>query len=284
MLIVPPTFLRKALWGSLALAGTACAPQHQAAPPFPPQPQTRVATVQEPSIRLTDEQAKAIGLRLWQNECAGTLEGLTSWNAGEHFASLGIGHFIWYPEGQTGPFEESFPRLLDYLHQRGVQVPRWLLEARGCPWPNRQAFLRDKNSPQMRELREFLASTVPEQARFAALRLENALPQMLAAAPAQERERIRRNFYRVAAEPLGPYALVDYVNFKGEGISPTERYQGQGWGLLQVLQEMGEGPAMHEFSTAAYRVLERRVRLSPPERNEARWLPGWRNRTLTYAR
>ncbi|MEA3211856.1 MAG: hypothetical protein QOE70_4913 [Chthoniobacter sp.] len=36
-----------------------------------------------------------IGRRVWQNECGGTREGLTSWNADESFASLGIGHFIW---------------------------------------------------------------------------------------------------------------------------------------------------------------------------------------------
>ena len=29
---------------------------------------------------------------------------------------------------------------------------------------------------------------------------------------------------------------MDYVNFKGEGVSSSERYRGQGWGLLQVLE------------------------------------------------
>jgi hypothetical protein len=106
---------------------------------------------------------------------------------------------------------------------------------------------------------------------------------MLAAAPASDRDRIRKNFYRVAGEPLGMYALIDYVNFKGEGISPTERYNGEGWGLLQVLQNMGNGPALPEFSKSAAAVLTRRVKNSPPARNEAKWLPGWRNRCATYA-
>ncbi|MBI2362984.1 MAG: hypothetical protein HYV15_06350 [Elusimicrobia bacterium] len=79
---------------------------------------------------------------------------------------------------------------------------------------------------------------------------------------------------------------MDYVNFKGEGISPSERYQGEGWGLLQVLSGMADSPsgapAVAEFSAAARRVLERRVQLSPPARGESRWLPGWRKRTLTY--
>ena len=135
----------------------------------------------------------------------------------------------------------------------------------------------------MGELRSLLAGTVPLQARFAAGRLEAELPKMLEAAQVGEREKIRRNFYRVAAEPLGPYALVDYVNFKGEGTLESERYKGEGWGLLQVLEAMGDGPALLEFRRAAESVLSRRVKNSPPERGESRWLQGWKNRVKTYA-
>jgi hypothetical protein len=135
----------------------------------------------------------------------------------------------------------------------------------------------------MRELRGLLAGTVALQARFCALRMEEALPKMLAAAPKGERDRVRANFYRVAAAPLGMYALIDYVNFKGEGTNPSERYAGQGWGLLQVLEAMGNGPALPAFAKAADVVLTRRVKNSPPARHEAKWLPGWRNRVATYA-
>jgi hypothetical protein len=249
----------------------------------PPSDPANAAPVTGSSIRLTDPQAQEIGRRIWQNECAGTVEGLTTWNHGEEFPSLGIGHFIWYPEGRTGPFEESFPGLVRYLQAEGVAVPHWISEARGAPWPNRAAFMADFQSPKMKELRRMLVQTVPQQARFAALRLERALPKMLAAAPAADRERVRRNFYRVAAEPTGMYALMDYVNFKGEGVSPMERYRGEGWGLLQVLQEMRDHETpLAGFSRASYAVLERRVANSPPERGEARWLPGWRNRCNTY--
>ena len=95
----------------------------------------------------------------------------------------------------------------------------------------------------MLQLRELLKTTIALQARFAALRLEQALPKMLAAASSTERERVKANFYNVAGERLGLYALMDYVNFKGEGVNPTERYRGQGWGLLQVLEAM-PGPAL----------------------------------------
>jgi hypothetical protein len=235
------------------------------------------------SIRISDAEADRIGQKIWKNECGGTRDGLTSWNKGEDFPSLGIGHFIWYPQGKRGPFKESFPALKDYLQTQGVNLPGWLASAKACPWPDRASFMADFRSKRMEELRSLLASTVGQQARFAALRLEAALPQMLAAAPAGEREKIRGNFYRVANAPGGLYPLMDYVNFKGEGTSPTERYQGEGWGLLQVLAGMSEtGSPSAAFSKSADRVLTRRVDLSPPARGEKRWLAGWRNRLATY--
>lgn len=236
-------------------------------------------------VKISASEADRIGTKIWRNECAGTRDGLTSWNKGEDFASLGIGHFIWYPEGREGPFKESFPALRDYLLKQGVKMPGWLAAAGPCPWPDRASFMADFRSPKMEQLRSLLASTVGLQARFAALRLEQSLPVMLAAAPAAERAKIRANFYRVAGAPGGLYPLMDYVNFKGEGTSPTERYQGEGWGLLQVLAGMpDQGDPVAGFARSADRVLTRRVELSPPARGEKRWLPGWRNRLGTYTR
>jgi hypothetical protein len=235
------------------------------------------------ALEISDAQAERIGHRIWQNECGGTVSGLTSWNAEEDFASLGIGHFIWYPPGKRGPFEESFPPLLRYLAARGVALPDWLKEAKSCPWSTRAEFEAAMESAQMRQLRSMLANTVALQARFTAARLEGALPKMLETAPANKREKIRKNFYRVAGQPGGVYALVDYVNFKGEGTLGTERYRGQGWGLLQVLESMGDGEALREFSNTAGKVLKRRVVNAPPSRGEGRWLPGWLSRVRGYA-
>ena len=238
---------------------------------------------------MSPEDSNAIGRRIWQNECGGTVSGLTSWNVGEDFASLGIGHFIWYVPGKRGPFEESFPQLISYMKLRQVSMPPWVANAKGCPWPDRQAFLSQQNSPQVQELRKFLANTVPVQTDFIVRRLERALPKMEAATPqAADRARLRQNFYRVAQSRQGVYALIDYVNFKGEGVKPEERYQGQGWGLRDVLLEMREtqgGPASAvEFGESAKRVLQRRVRNSPPDRGESRWLKGWMNRCASYQR
>jgi hypothetical protein len=244
----------------------------------------RPATAQlalAPAVSIPRRQVLSLGRKIWYNECRGTYGGLTSWNQGEEFASLGIGHFIWYPEGQQGPFQESFPMLLDYLERQGAALPEWLTVSVGSPWASRAEFLADRRSERMRELRRLLARTMPLQARFIAHRLEAALPKMLAGLPAEERARVRSRFYQLAGRSAGIYALVDYVNFKGEGLKPQERYHGQAWGLLQVLQGMRE-PTLDEFAASADRVLTRRVRNSPPERNEARWLPGWRQRLRTY--
>lgn len=236
---------------------------------------------QPSTAALSDSQALEIGRRIWKNECAGTVSGLTSWNKGEEFPSLGIAHFIWYPAGRTGPFEESWPGLAHFLKAQGVPVEDWMLGA--CPWKNRDAFMADLDGPRLTALRAMLSKTVAAQARYAAMRMEAALPKMLAATTPAQRAKIQTNFHRVAAEPLGFYALMDYVNFKGEGVNPAERYNGQGWGLLQVLETMpATGKALPEFAKAADAVLTRRVQNAPPARNEAKWLTGWRNRLKTY--
>lgn len=238
-------------------------------------------------ISLSPADAEAIGRKIWKNECNGTVDGLTSWNSGEDFPSLGIGHFIWYVSGRPGPFEESFPKLLSFMKQKGVEVPAWLAQSNGSPWKSRSEFLNQQNSPRMKELRQFLASTVPVQTEFIVQRLEQALPKMKAATPSSaDKTRLEQNFYRVASTRTGLYALIDYVNFKGEGVKPEEKYKGQGWGLRDVLLEMKGSPggqdAANEFSEAAKRVLQRRVKNSPPARGESRWLSGWMNRCESY--
>ncbi|MEM6277836.1 MAG: hypothetical protein AAF733_00050 [Verrucomicrobiota bacterium] len=238
-------------------------------------------------IALSEADKDAIGRKIWKNECNGTVEGLTTWNVGEDFPSLGIGHFIWYVDGRPGPFQESFPLLLQYMKANGVAVPRWVAESKGSPWKSRSEFLAEKNSPHMKEMRSFLANTVSAQTGFIVQRLEQALPKMQqATADAGDRQRLKENFYKVAGTRTGVYALIDYVNFKGEGIKPEEKYKGVGWGLRDVLLEMGPSSggqaSANEYSEAAKRVLQRRIQNSPPERGESRWNAGWMNRCESY--
>jgi hypothetical protein len=239
------------------------------------------------AINLSHIDVQRIGKRIWQNECNGTISGLTSWNEGEDFASLGIGHFIWYPKGRRGPFEESFPKVVSFISKRGGKLPTLLLRSgeQPCPWNSRAEFLRAQHTVEMNQLRQFLADTIDLQAEFLIARLDGALPKMLDETAPADRPNVQQQFDRVSRTAHGCYALVDYVNFKGEGVLHTERYQGQGWGLLQVLEAMhgtSDAAAVDEFSRAAKAILTRRVHNAPAERHESRWLMGWIRRVNSY--
>src|SRR5437763_6395271 len=105
------------------------------------------------AITLSHADVLRIGKRVWQNECNGTISGLTAWNEGEDFASLGSGHFIWYPKGWRGPFEESFPKLVNFVSKRGAKLPTLLLKGadQSCPWNSRAEFLRAQPAPDMNQ-------------------------------------------------------------------------------------------------------------------------------------
>jgi hypothetical protein len=245
------------------------------------------AGLQTGTSNLTASQKSAIGKKIWQNECGGTVDGLTTWNSGEEFPSMGIGHFIWYPAGFNGRFEESFPRFIAYARQQGSQPPAVALQ-RHSPWTSKAQFQSAFRSAEMSNLRSWLSKTVTIQTDFIIARSRGALPKILAAAPASDRGRLTANYNKVASTPNGTYALIDYVNFKGDGTKTSERYHGQGWGLLQVLGNMKNvssgQPAAAEFAASAKRMLSRRIDNSPPSRGESRWREGWHNRCNTYAR
>jgi hypothetical protein len=234
------------------------------------------------ALALSPKELDAIGRKVWQNECGGTRDGLTSWNAGEGFASLGIGHFIWYPKGVDGPYEESFPGLVRFLGESGAKLPGWLKATSDCPWNSKAEFQADFHGERMNELRDLLASTIREQSRFLAIRMEKALPKLLGEAPANRRAVVEARFKKLAASGKGTFALIDYVNFKGEGTNRNERYRGEGWGLLQVLENMEDSAEpVRAFSESAARVLARRVENAKPK-NESQWLKGWTSRVRSY--
>jgi len=238
-------------------------------------------------IQLSSAERTKVAKKIWQNESAGKVSGLTAWNEGENFPSLGIGHFIWYPKGVQGPFTESFPQFIQYAVSKGYKPPAVALN-RDCPWTSRTQFNSIFNSSELVNLRNWLASNLTVQADFIIAKSKASLGKMLSAAPASDRNRVLSNYNKVATTSNGTYALIDYVNFKGEGINPKERYNGQGWGLLQVLQGMAEtsgGQASAaEFAKSAKRALDRRIANSPSSRGESRWRAGWHNRCDTYAR
>ncbi|NGX59005.1 MAG: hypothetical protein KR126chlam3_00149 [Chlamydiae bacterium] len=238
-------------------------------------------------LKLEKETLSRIGLKIWQNECRGTVDGLISWNPGEEFPSLGIGHFIWYPEGATKKFEEGFPPLVAFLEEKlkekDQKIPSWTKSKKGFPWKTRESFLKDKRSKKMQQLRELLSTTLDLQITFLYERFnaaeEKILPQLT--------EKQKAHLSALKNSSQGVYALIDYVNFKGTGLSEAERYRGEGWGLLQILQDISEDTSEDQlvsaFVTSGKKVLARRVRNAPVHRKEDRWLNGWYKRLETYS-
>lgn len=239
-------------------------------------------------IVISPEASLAIGVKIWFNECDGSVSGLTSWNNGESFASLGIGHFIWYPFPGKASSHDGFPRLLRYMKERGIAIPDWLKEHDGlyCPWKSRTEFLQAQYSNQMIELRQFLRNTIAIQAEFMTYRLEETFPQLLTTVSAVDRPYIFQQFCSMARTPIGIYAMVDYLNFKGAGVSVSQQSFMRGSGLLQVLGGMRYAPPgmsqLQAYVWSAKNALIRRVEKAPPEYHQERWLAGWFRRLNTY--
>ena len=252
-----------------------------------------LSTLFSSEIKLTDKQANYIAKKVWQNEGAGLDKYLVHWNDGEDFASVGIGHFIWFSKGHTERFREVFPMVVAFMEKKGVNMPSWLNSHTSLPWNSKTEFYAAKkaHSKKHTELFAFLKATMPEQAEFMAQRLSQALPQMLKTIDDPKKQAlIKKRFDEVmhnkngSVNERGLYVLLDYTNFKGEGTLKSERYKGQGWGLLQVLEHMDpkEPNKFKAFAMSAKAMLSRRIKNSPPARGEERWRKGWNVRLTTY--
>jgi len=248
-------------------------------------PEGQVKTVKTtpndlPSINITDCQANYIGKLIFKNEGDGKVENLIQWNDGESFLSLGIGHFIWFPKGVSGPYIEDFPQFIDHLNKKGYKLPSWLSSSSDYPWKDNDEFLENQNNAKMVILRNLMADTIPHQLDFLVKRFKKSLPKILATIKEEKR---RENFIyqinRLSKTPKGVYLMIDYVNFKGEGIDPKEHYNNQGWGLLQVIEKMRTSNSETEFAAAAKFILNRRAENNPSDK---RFLPGWFRRIDRY--
>ncbi len=242
---------------------------------------------------LTSADYAWIALRIYQNEAHGEARYLTHWNAGEDFPSMGIGHFIWFPVGVDAPFDETFPALVEFLKANKsdcAPIPTWLDELHPvkAPWPDKVAFDAALTSSETASLRSWLAATASTQAHFIVASFERRWNEL--GLVVGEKGHLDDLLQQLVSTPQGMYAVIDYFNFKGMGTNPRERYDGQGWGLVQVLQRVasqqqsGDTPLdlLRRFSEAAADRLSNRIALSPTERNEERWRAGWMRRVAEY--
>jgi hypothetical protein len=137
-------------------------------------------------------------------------------------------------------------------------------------------------------MRKWLEDTAQLQARFIVSTFEKRWKNV--SLSGDQKNRVTRLLQELAASAEGLFAIIDYYNFKGLGVNPHERYQGEGWGLIQVLESVWQqrqdsgrcGDLLDLFTKAAGDRLRMRVALAPPERNEERWLEGWLARLESY--
>ena len=239
------------------------------------------------NFQLNPQELEKLGDQIYYNECNANFDCLTSWNSGEDFPSLGIGHFIWFQADQESAFEETFPQLIEFMNTKSAPVPAWLNEESdpNSPWTSQENFYANFHSGDMQELRHFLAQQKALQVEFIVQRFKQTLNQIVLDFPESTRPEIESMIRTIirSQDSLGLYALIDYVHFKGTGLSEKERYQGHGWGLRQVLNEMLKKPVtLLSFVESAENILARRVNNAPIERNEQQWLAGWKKRLQTY--
>ncbi len=226
-----------------------------------------------------------LGERIERNETGGKIENLTFWSESEEFPSFGIGHFIWFPKQIDVPFESTFSDMVAYVSLT-YPAPDWLHQP-FAPWANKAEFDQAWHSDDMQILRNWLIQTKHAQAQFIVLRFQQRLQDLIASVPTEQRVALTHKINQLFSHQATLFAMIDYSNFKGFGTDVKERYQQQGWGLLQVLQHMPElsndwQSNLTQFIDSAKFVLQRRVALAPSARNEARWLPGWQRRLDLY--
>ncbi len=242
------------------------------------------------AFEISKADSLLIADRVFKNECNGEKDCLLEWNVDEDFLSLGLEHFVWYPDNSPSISKESFKSYLQYARQAGERLPVWLDKTPfpSCPWSSREQFLAGKDSRLYKDIMDFMVRTKDCQVNYLIENTKRSLQQIIAVVPWDQRSRITKYISQLTSTPQGLYAIVDYLNFKGAGMGDSDNFKDEGWGLLQVLQGMYDTPTpqttLKEFVRSAKIVLMHRVFLAPDDKREDRWLAGWLRRVDTYLR
>jgi len=236
----------------------------------------------EPREILVDKsEANRIGLEIAKNQGVNNKISQIYWCNDDKYASLGIANFIWYSENDERK-QTSFNDLLKYISQ-SQPLPNWLVNIDYPPWNSREEFLSSKHDMFKNQLSHFLQENIDKQTQYLIFKLEDRLPKMLDQIKSPfAKMHLYENFYHIAMQEDGVYALIDYFVFQGDGTLASDRYNNQGWGLLQVLDNMkgNSDNLLREFISSADLLLTRRIANGPAE--EAKQLTNWRMRLNTY--
>ena len=95
------------------------------------------------------------------------------------------------------------------------------------PGFTKQQLERVKHTPQIQQLINYLYQTRGLQAEYIVERSKRALQRFVNTTPAHLKQRVGQNINALASTRGGWYPLIDYVNFKGEGLNRTGGYRGQ---------------------------------------------------------
>jgi hypothetical protein len=251
---------------------------------------------EEGPFGLSKHQLLSLGYRMWNNYAGGTLEGLTKWDGSdEHhqFMYLGIANNIWKPANADPMFGQDWPTVARRLQELGCKIQPWMLE--DCPWKTEEEFDASFNGKKMTWLRNHLSKKklVRAQAFCIAERLErtideNSVDSLLTGLNDDQKAVVKKNFDLVVhtKNPFGCYALIDYVNFKGEGkLGISSQFNGESWGLLQVLLNMktpedgaNDSTIINTFVDGAKVTLHNRIinhKIEDPNSNDAQYWDIW---------
>lgn len=217
---------------------------------------------------------------LYKNEADCKNHNLTHWGKNEEFPSLGLPHAIWYGTSSSKKYQEQFPELIRYLRKNlnaSDQQISWplLLQKNPlppAPWASQAEFaeikkvslaienvkeslqLADikknkaalyKDAYSLFEIRHFLSNPkiLQLQAQFVIEKTFLSLHRILAASHREsptEAQELYQKIQLLLGSPEGVLSIVDYLNFKGEGLKPSERTPlgKYPWGLKTVLEIM----------------------------------------------
>ena len=271
---------------------------------------------------------KKLSEALYKNEADCKNHNLTHWGKHEEFPSLGLPHAIWYGKTTSKKYQEQFPELIGYIRKNlklseQISWPAILQKSPlpPAPWASQAEFaeikkislaiedVKDslqlttiqkkqsalyKDAYALFELRNFLSNPriLQLQAQFVIEKTFLSLHRILAASHSESPEGAQllyRKIQFLLNSPEGVLSVVDYLNFKGEGLKPSERTTigKHPWGLKTVLETMPTSDLANvntHFTQAALCSLQRVAHYSgsadsPTQLQRYAWLNGgWKTR------
>ena len=148
-----------------------------------------------------------------------------------HFLRSALDILSGFPRNNVQNIQNNFPYYV-FIKTKWSCFAHWLGRAvpKGAPWVCREQILKDML--KVNEVRSLLASTIDLQIKFIIDQFKQQLPGIMEAAPSRYKSKIMYNTNLMLSFPQGSYALVDYLNLKGNGLSQTEELKGQRMGTI----------------------------------------------------